>query len=149
MHIAQFNAAKVNHSLDHPSMREFTDNLGRVNDAAREWPGFVWKCQDETGHSANMRTEENPDMAINLSVWGSVESLTDFLRNSDHHYYYRNRRNWFQAPTEPHSVLWWVPVGSFPTLDDAWGRLKLLRAHGPTAQAFTFARIFPVASVSA
>ena len=140
MHIAQFNAAQVNFPLDHHSMHEFVDNLGRVNDIARSWPGFIWKLQDETGHSANIRTQENPGMAINLSVWESLEKLNDFLAKSDHHYYYRNRRNWFKTPGQAHSVLWYMPVGHLPSLEDAWDRLEMLRQNGPSHEAFTFAQ---------
>lgn len=140
MHIAQFNAAEVNFPLEHHSMREFVDNLGRVNDIARTWPGFVWKLQDDTGHSANIRTQENPNMAINLSVWESTDALRDFMTNSAHHYYYKNRRNWFKAPRQAHSVLWYVPVGHFPSLDEAWDRLEMLRRNGPSEEAFTFAQ---------
>ena len=147
MFISQFNAAKLNHSLDHPSMKKFTDSLGKVNDIARGWPGFIWKLQDNTGHSAYIRTEKNPDMAINLSVWESLENLSDFLNNSAHHYFYTNRRNWFQAPDEVHSVLWWIKKDKYPTLEEAWRRLEYLQEHGPTSYAFTFSKTFSATDI--
>ena len=39
-------------------------------------------------------------------------------------------------------MLWWVPAGTVPTADDAMDRLHHLRAHGPTAEAFTFRERF-------
>jgi hypothetical protein len=39
--------------------------------------------------------------------------------------------------------MWWVPAGHHPTVDEAMDRLELLRANGPTADAFTFATPFP------
>ena len=39
-------------------------------------------------------------------------------------------------------VLWWVPRGHRPTLSEAVARLELLRAKGPTQEAFTFKRAF-------
>jgi hypothetical protein len=39
-------------------------------------------------------------------------------------------------------ALWWVPAGHVPTVSEAEERLEHLRAHGPTAHAFTFRRRF-------
>ena len=50
----------------------------------------------------------------------------------------RRRREWFSALTEPHLVLWWIPQGEIPTVEQAVTRLDHLRAHGPTPEAFTF-----------
>jgi hypothetical protein len=35
-------------------------------------------------------------------------------------------------------VLWWVPAGHIPTVDEALERLDRLRRDGPTPAAFTF-----------
>jgi len=40
--------------------------------------------------------------------------------------------------TEQHLVLWWVPAGHIPTLDEALSRLDLLEREGPGPEAFTF-----------
>lgn len=40
-------------------------------------------------------------------------------------------------------VLWWVPAGATPTVDEAKERLQALRAEGPTPYAFTFKHRFP------
>ena len=40
-------------------------------------------------------------------------------------------------------ALWWIPAGSIPTVEEAEQRLRLLRAIGPSAEAFTFKRSFP------
>ena len=56
---------------------------------------------------------------------------------------YRRRREWFEPPSEAHLVLWWIPAGHEPTVEEAEERLDSLRAHGPTAQAFTFKQRFP------
>jgi hypothetical protein len=42
-----------------------------------------------------------------------------------------------------HSVLWWIPAGAIPTLDEARRRLDLLAERGPTPEAFTFQQRFP------
>jgi hypothetical protein len=40
-------------------------------------------------------------------------------------------------------VLWWVPAGHEPTVEEAEARLDHLREHGPTPEAFTFKQRFP------
>jgi hypothetical protein len=40
-------------------------------------------------------------------------------------------------------VLWWVPRGHRPTVDEAMARLEMLRAQGRTALAFTFRHALP------
>ena len=35
-----------------------------------------------------------------------------------------------------HFVMWWIPAGHRPTLDEALTRLEHLRAHGDSDQAF-------------
>jgi hypothetical protein len=35
-------------------------------------------------------------------------------------------------------VLWWVPKGHRPDVEEALARLDLLRGKGPGAEAFTF-----------
>jgi hypothetical protein len=45
---------------------------------------------------------------------------------------------------EPTYAMWWIPAGTVPTVDDARGRLALLRAHGATAHAFTLTALLPV-----
>ncbi len=53
----------------------------------------------------------------------------------------RRRREWFQR-LDLHMVLWWVPAGHRPTVDEAEQRLELLRMRGPTPAAFTFRTSF-------
>jgi hypothetical protein len=39
---------------------------------------------------------------------------------------------------EAYVVLWWVPAGHHPSLEEAKERLDLLQTNGPSPQAFTF-----------
>ena len=43
----------------------------------------------------------------------------------------------------PYLVLWWTPAGTIPSVEEAVGRLELLRASGPTADAFTIKAPYP------
>jgi hypothetical protein len=40
-------------------------------------------------------------------------------------------------------VLWWVPEGHIPTMEEAKARLEHLERHGLTPTAFTFRQAFP------
>ena len=53
------------------------------------------------------------------------------------------RREWFEKMADAFLVLWWVPAGETPTVDDAKARLTMLRERGPTADAFTVRSSFP------
>jgi hypothetical protein len=39
-------------------------------------------------------------------------------------------------------VLWWVPAGHIPTVQEAVQRLELLRANGPSPDAFHFGEAY-------
>ena len=56
-----------------------------------------------------------------------------------HRQFYERRREWFEALGERHLVMWWVPEGHRPTLDEAVARLDHLRAHGDSDPTFGWA----------
>ena len=39
-------------------------------------------------------------------------------------------------------VLWWIPLGHEPTVEEAKDRLEHLKEHGETEYAFSFKKIF-------
>jgi hypothetical protein len=82
-------------------------------------------------------------MAINMSVWQSLESLQQYVYKSDHVRPLRDRKQWFQPIEGPILVLWWIPAGHTPTVAEAWDRLAHLKENGPTPHAFTFRTPFP------
>jgi hypothetical protein len=53
------------------------------------------------------------------------------------------RREWFEKMETVHQVLFWVPAGHLPTLQEAMNRLDHLNRHGPSPTAFTFKARFP------
>jgi hypothetical protein len=55
----------------------------------------------------------------------------------------RQRRSWFESLTDAFVVLWWVPAGHRPSVDEAKDRLERLRRQGESASAFSFRRPFP------
>ena len=42
----------------------------------------------------------------------------------------------FERLDGPYLVMWWVPAGHIPTLQEAVERLEYLRCHGPSDYAF-------------
>ena len=82
-------------------------------------------------------------MAINMSVWESLEALQQFVYKSAHVGSLRDRTQWFEPIEGPILTLWWIPAGHIPTVTEAQERLWHLKTHGPTPHAFTFRSPFP------
>ncbi|MEU3063343.1 DUF3291 domain-containing protein [Streptomyces subrutilus] len=138
-HLAQLNVAALLHPLDDPRTAPFVDLLDPVNAAADTAPGFVWRLVEEGAADATGLRPAGEHVIVNLSVWQDQDSLWDFAYRSGHLEAMRQRRAWFARHVEAHLVLWWIPAGHLPTLDEALERLADLRAHGPSPRAFTFA----------
>lgn len=139
--LAQLNIALMKAPLDSPDMSDFVANLAPVNALAERSPGFVWRLQDEEGDATGIRPF-GPEVLVNLSVWRDVASLTDFVYRSDHVEMLKRRKEWFERMTGMHQVLWWVPKGHRPDVNEAAARLAQLRESGPTPEAFTFRQTF-------
>ena len=147
-HLAQYNVARLVVPLDDPLIADFVNALDRVNQLGDRSPGFVWRHQTAEGNSTSIRVRGDPLILINFSVWEDAESLFEYTYRSGHAEMYRRRREWFEPPSEAHLVLWWIAAGQEPTVEEAEERLDYLRAHGPTAQAFTFKQRFPRPAVA-
>ena len=142
VHVAELNIGRTVAPLDDPALADFVDNLVRINTLGDASPGFVWRLQDEFGAATSIRAFDDPLMIVNLTVWESIEALRAFAYHSEHMDYFRRRREWFVPLDGPSLVLWWVPAGHRPALDEARGRLDRLAADGPTAMAFTLRQPF-------
>ncbi|WP_406441129.1 DUF3291 domain-containing protein [Streptomyces sp. NBC_00631] len=138
-HLAQLNVATLRFPLDDPRMAPFVDMLDTVNAAADDTPGFVWRLVEDGAADATALRPAGEDVIVNLTVWETQEALWNFTYRSEHLDVIRRRREWFERHVEAHLVLWWVPAGHIPTTGEALDRLADLRAHGPSARAFTFA----------
>ena len=109
MHLAQVNIALPREPLDAPLLRDFVAALDPVNARADDAPGFVWRLQTEAGD------------ATGVKGFGDDRLI-----------------EWFVKHAEAFQVLWWIPEGHIPTVQEAEERLEHLRRHGPTPDAFTF-----------
>ena len=141
-HLAQLNIARFRLPLDDPAMAGFVAALDPLNAIADGAPGFVWRLQTEQGNATSIHAFEDDLLLINMSVWESVDALAAYVYGPDHVAVMRRRREWAERMEEAYLVLWWVPAGWIPTIDEAKERLQRLRAHGPTPQAFTFKKRF-------
>jgi hypothetical protein len=141
--LAQVNVGRLRAPVDAPEIAGFVAMLDPINALADAAAGFVWRLQTEDGNATAVRPDdEDPLLAINLSVWESIDALADFVYRSAHTDVMRRRREWFER-VDVYTTMWWVPAGHRPTVIEAMERLDHLRAHGPTAEAFTFRNPFP------
>ena len=78
-----------------------------------------------------------------MSVWEDLDSLKHFMYKSGHASYLRRRTEWFQKSDRPITVLWWIPAGHIPELEDAVKRLDHLVDNGPSEQGWPLTRPYP------
>jgi len=140
--LAQLNIALMKEPLESPTMADFVANLDRINALAESSPGFVWRLKSDEGNATAFRPL-GEETLVNVSVWKDVKSLNKYVYQSAHVEIMRRRKDWFERMREAWVVLWWVPKGHRPTVDEAIAKLELLRAKGPTQEAFTFRQAFP------
>ncbi|MEU5894659.1 MULTISPECIES: DUF3291 domain-containing protein [Streptomyces] len=141
-HLAELNLAKLRHPLDDPRMESFVELLNPVNAAADGAPGFIWRLVEEGAPDATALRPAGEDVIVTMSVWETPEALWEFTYRSGHLEVMRRRREWFDRHVEAYLVLWWVPAGHVPTVDEGLERLADLRANGPSPRAFTFASTY-------
>jgi uncharacterized protein DUF3291 len=137
-HLAQFNIAVPRVPLASPEFAEFVALLDPINPLADAAPGFVWRLKGEGTNDATALRPYGDQTIVNLSVWRSREALWHYVYRSGHLEAMRRRRTWFAKAAEAPLVLFWVPAGHLPSLDEAVDRLELLRREGPGPRAFTF-----------
>jgi hypothetical protein len=141
--LAQANIGRLRAPIDDPIMEGFRSQLDPLNALADRSPGFVWRLQTEDGNALAIRPFADERMAINMSVWESLEALQQFVYRSAHVGPLRDRKEWFEPIEGPILVLWWIPAGYVPTVAEALERLQRLKQNGPSPDAFTFRTPFP------
>ncbi len=136
----QLNIARLTQPIDHPATADFVEALEPINALAERSPGFVWRLQGEGNDATDLRANPDPDVIVNLSVWETPQSLTDFVFRSAHTPFLRRRTEWFTPMGVPQVVAFWVDEGQRPTIDEAMARLEFLTEHGPSPYAFSVTR---------
>ncbi|XDA96786.1 DUF3291 domain-containing protein [Sulfitobacter sp. LCG007] len=143
-HLAQLNVGRLRHDPDDARIRDFVMALDRVNGLGKRMPGFVWMMEGSGEPNAgNLENNigDDPRSVANLTVWENVSALETFVWGTIHRQFYNRRAEWFEAMEDMHFVMWWVPQGHRPTLDEALGRLALLRRQGDSDAAFGWSHL--------
>src|SRR3954469_11711626 len=112
--------------MDDPAMAGFVEQHTPVNALAVAAPGFVCRLQTEKGNATSIHAFDDDLLLVNMSVWESIEALADFVYRSPHLAVMRRRREWAERMRAAYIVLWWVPAGRTPTVEEAKGRLEHL-----------------------
>ena len=138
-HLAELNVGRLLAPTDDPRVAEFIGALDRVNGLGKRMPGFVWMMEGSgapgTGNT-DAKIDNDPQYVSNLTVWESVETLEAFVWNTVHRQFYARRQEWFQVLGKMHFVMWWVPAGHHPSLDEALAQLDHVQKHGDSDHAF-------------
>jgi hypothetical protein len=167
-HLAELNIGRPVGTVDGPELADFVARLPEINALAERSPGFVWRltadgtddatalrlpggAQPEPGSGGGEHPHRPPggeDVMVNMSVWESVEALREYTYRTAHLEPLRRRREWFLPMQTNHLVLWWVPAGHRPTLEEARARLDRLDRYGPGPEAFTLRQPYPAPAVA-
>lgn len=143
-YIAQINVARFTAPKNHPDNSGFMAALDSVNALADSSPGFVWRLVGDGNDAISIdAVPDDPHLAVNMSVWTSIEALADFVYgNPAHLAIMRRRREWLE-PMAVYQALWWVPKGHIPSVTEGLEKISRLAQYGPTAEAFLFKQNFP------
>jgi len=142
--LAQLNIGRMLAPLDSEVMKDFVSNLDAINALAENSPGFVWRYTSEGNDATSTRIFGDDYLIINMSVWNDMDALSDYVYRSAHVEFFKRKKEWFQKLDAMHMVMWYVPAGKTPTVEEALERLVYLREHQATPYAFTFKKAFPV-----
>lgn len=139
MQLAELNIGRLIAPTDDPRVAEFMDNLDRINGLGKRMPGFVWMMEG-SGEPGTGNTDTcidgDPQFVANLSVWETPEQLQTFVFDTLHARFMNRGKEWFEGLVQMHFVMWWVPAGTQPTLEDALAKLRYREEHGDSADAF-------------
>lgn len=142
--LAQINVARMKGvNIDDPVMREFVDNLDKINALAEQSDGFVWRLKDEDDNATSFNPYQDEQTIINVSVWEDVDSLKNYVYQSFHNHFLKRRKEWFMKYGKAHTALWWIREKEFPSVKEAVERLDYFQENGPSEYAFNFASVKP------
>ena len=135
--------------MDSPQMAGFKNNLDRINSLAEKSEGFIWRLKDDSNNATSIKAFDDDFIIINMSVWKNMESLYQYVYQSDHTDYLKRRKEWFEKMPEMHMALWYVPELHIPDSGEAIERLSYLRKNGESPFAFGFKNKYSPADAAA
>src|SRR6187397_861609 len=92
--LAELNIAELKAPLDSPQLKDFVDNLDRINALAESSPGFVWRLKGD-GNDATELRPMGEKIIVNYSIWRDVDTLKDFVYRTAHVEILKRKREWF------------------------------------------------------
>lgn len=140
LHLAQFNIAVLRHPIGHPATAGFEALIDETNKHAEASPGFVWRHGIDARDLDTVAYDDTL-ITVNASVWESPTHLRDFAYRGFHRDVFRRRDEWF---VDSAAVLWWLPAGAVPTLEECKRRLAFHDLHGSTPYTFGMGERLPV-----
>lgn len=141
-HLAQLNIARmIGVNINDPLMKDFVAQLDDVNKAAENSKGFVWRLKEDNNNATSIKAFDDDQLIVNMSVWKTIDDLEDFVYKGIHLGVLRRRKEWF-SKMKFYTVMWYVPAGNMPLLEEAKNKLKYLEENGSSPQAFDFKRKF-------
>ena len=143
-HLAQINIARMLAPLDSDIMKDFVNNLDRINALAEQSSGFVWRLKDEGNDATSIRIYDDDFFIVNMSVWTGIDFLHQYVYRSAHKEVLSRRSEWFERMKDMHMVMWYVPAGHNPTVEEAEQKLNEIRKNGPHPAAFNFKNRYSV-----
>jgi Domain of unknown function (DUF3291) len=147
-HIAQLNISRmIGLNINDPSMTDFVAQLDEINLLGEQSKGFVWRLKSDTGNATDYNPYKDDRIIVNFTVWETAEHLKNFVYDTAHRIVMKNRKKWFENFGQPSYVLWYVPAGIIPSLEEAVERLAYLQQNGPTPYAFDFKNILEPAVI--
>ncbi len=136
-HLAELNIGRLVAPVGDPRVAEFIDNIERINGLGKRMPGFVWMLEGSGGPGATDHAIDGDELLVpNLTLWEDAASLETFVWGTVHKQFYDKRAEWFEVLGKMHFVMWWVPEGHKPTLEEALERLEMLNTRGDSPDAF-------------
>jgi hypothetical protein len=139
LHLAEFNFGTLKYDWDDPRVADFANNLDLVNGLAAKADGFIWRMSDEDMETAQTDLHgvfANPRTASTLSVWRDGDSLSAFVWKTIHKKFYDRKAEWYDADGNGNLVMWRVPQGHKPTVQEGMERFNHMISKGETDYAF-------------
>ena len=136
-HLAQVNIGRFRAAIDDPIMDGFRTQLDPINAIADRSPGFVWRLQTEDGNATAIRPYADERMAINMSVWESLDALQHYVYKSAHVGPLRDRKEWFRSMDRSSPCGGFQPAISRPS-PKRWTVSSTSRCTARPARRFTF-----------
>lgn len=141
--LAEINIARMKGvNINDPIMKEFVENLDKVNAIAESSEGFVWRLKDDNNTATALNPYHDEQVIINVSVWESIETLEHFMYKTFHSDFLKRRKEWFQTFGKAYTAMWWIPKGHFPTMQEAVDKLDFLQKNGASPVVFDFRKKF-------